>query len=125
MIKLFIRLNILVLLLLILTNSIYAQRTVTVYGQLIELKSYVVDKIMPTSEAGKEIISSALKAGGTMALLERKTNKIVLLLPSEANKNLLEALEPYLGITIFIKGKVYNVGGVRVITVEDVGKYLK
>lgn len=105
--------------------NLFGQKSVTVIGELVELKTFVVDKIKPNSPAGIEVTKEAFKKGGSFALVEKKSNKIILLVPSSNNINLLETLEPYLGMLVFIKGLQYSVGGVRVLTVDDIGKSLK
>lgn len=106
-------------------TNLFAQKTTTVIGEIVELKTFVVDKIKPTSTAGLEVTKENLKQGGTFALLENKTNKIVILIPSNTNKNLFEALDPYLGMKVFVKGQQYSSGGLRILTVDDIGKSLK
>jgi hypothetical protein len=110
---------------LIISSNIFAQKSVTVTGEIVELKTFVVDKIKPNSSAGLEVTKEGLMKGGTFALLENKTNKIVILIPSATNRNLYSALEPYLGMRVFIKGQQYTSGGVRLLSVEDIGKSLK
>ncbi len=110
---------------LILNNSSFAQKAVTVTGEIVDLKTFVVDKIKPNSSAGLEVTKEGFMKGGTFALVEKKTNKIVILIPSSNNPNLYSALEPYFGMQVFIKGQQYSSGGVRLLTVDDIGKSLK
>ncbi len=110
---------------LVFNINLFGQKSVTVTGELVELKTFVVDKIKPNSPAGIEVTKEAFKKGGSFALVEKKSNKIILLVPSSNNINLLETLEPYLGMMVFIKGLQYSAGGVRVLTVDDIGKSLK
>lgn len=110
---------------LFFNTYIFGQKSVTITGEIVELKTFVVDKIKPNSPAGIEVTKEGLMQGGTFALVERKTNKVVILIPSVVNRNLYGVLEPYLGIQVFIKGQQYSSGGVRVLTVEDIGKSVK
>lgn len=102
----------------------FSQKKTTVYGEVVELTSFVKDNIKPTSPAGKEISLENVKKGGSFVLLEKGTGKIVFLIAGTQTK-LDEQLAPYLGIKVFIKGAVYKKGGIRLISVEDIGKYLK
>ncbi|MCS7054034.1 MAG: hypothetical protein NZM09_09930 [Ignavibacterium sp.] len=111
--------------LFIMNSASFAQKAATLTGEIIELKTFVVDKIKPNSPAGLEVTKEGLMKGGTFALLESKSNKIVILIPSAVNRNLYSVLEPYLGMQVFIKGQQYSNGGVRLLSVEDIGKSLK
>jgi hypothetical protein len=110
---------------LVFSTNLFGQKSVTVTGEIVELKTFVVDKIKPNSPSGIEVTKEGLMKGGTFALVEKKTNKVVILIPSAVNKNLYGVLEPYLGMQVFIKGQQYSTGGVRVLTVDDIGKSLK
>ncbi|GEM_PF-4504628 len=110
---------------IIFNSNLFGQKSVTLVGEIVELKTYMVDKIKPNSPAGIEVTKEGLMVGGTFALVEKKTNKVVILIPSAVNKNLYGVLEPYLGTQVFIKGQQYSSGGIRVLTVDDVGKSLK
>jgi hypothetical protein len=110
---------------LILNVSSFAQKAATITGEIVDLKTFVVDKIKPNSSAGLEVTKEGFMRGGTFALVEKKTNKIVILIPSANNPNLYSVLEPYLGMQVFIKGQQYSSGGVRLLTVDDIGKSLK
>lgn len=117
--------SVIALITLVFSSNLFGQKSVTVTGEIVELKTYMVDKIKPTSPAGIEVTKEGLMQGGTFALVERKTNKVVILIPSVVNKNLYGVLEPYLGTQVFIKGQQYSTGGIRVLTVDDIGKSLK
>lgn len=110
---------------LFFSNISFAQKAATVTGEIIDLKTFVVDKIKPNSPSGIEVTKEGFMQGGTFALLESKTNKIVILIPSPTNRNLYGVLEPYLGMKVFIKGQQYTTGGIRVLSVDDIGKSLK
>lgn len=112
-------------LLVLFNNNSFSQKKATLYGEIIELTTFVKDGIKPNTTAGKEITTENLNKGGTFALLEKGTSKIVLLTSSVPEYKLSEQLIPYLGITVFLKGNIYKKGGIRLLDVEDVGKYLK
>lgn len=116
---------ILILGLFLLNNSTIAQKKATVYGEIVELTTFVKDNIKPNSPAGTEITMGNFKKGGTFILLEKGSNKIVFLTAGLPDTKLEEQLTPYLGMTVFIKGPVYKKGGIRLVAVEDIGKYLK
>lgn len=115
----------LILVFLIFTFDGLAQKKATLYGEIVELTTFVKDGIKPNNPAGKEITTENLNKGGTFALLEKGTGKIVLLTSSVPEYKLTEQLTPYLGITVFVKGNLYKKGGVRLLDVQDIGKYLK
>jgi hypothetical protein len=117
--------SVLFILVLFFSINVFAQKAATLTGEIIDLKSYVVDKVRANSPTGIELTTEAFKEGGYFALLERKTNKIVILIPSAVNRHLYGVLQPYLGMQVFIKGKQYSSGGVRLLAVEDIGKSLK
>lgn len=110
---------------IIFSSETFSQKKTTLYGELIELTTFVKDGIKANSPAGQEITTANLKMGGTFALLEKGTGKIVLLTSSSPEYKLDEQLIPYLGITVYLKGGLYKKGGIRLLTVEDIGKYLK
>ncbi len=113
------------LLLVLFSNNSFSQKKTTIYGEIIELTTFIKDGIKPNSPAGKEITTENLNKGGTFALLEKGTAKIVLLTSSVPEYKLSEQLIPYLGETVFVKGNIYRKGGIRLLDVQDVGKYLK
>jgi hypothetical protein len=109
-------------------TSLYAQKkkVTTVHGELVELTSYVKDGIKPTGAAGKEIAMGSIGKGGALALLEKGTNRLFIVVPASPSDTLfLKRLTPYLGAKTFIKGYVTMRSSVRVITAEDIGKSLK
>lgn len=106
-------------------SSTFAQKKVTVYGEIVELSTFVKDNIKPTTPAGTEITLDNFKKGGTFVLLEKGTRKFVFLTGGSPDTKLEDQLKPYLGISVFIKGAVYKKGGIRLISVDDIGKYLK
>lgn len=116
---------ILILGLFLLNNSTVAQKKATVYGEIVELTTFVKDNIKPTTPAGTEITFDNFKKGGTFVLFEKATGKLVFLTGGLPDTKLEDQLKPYLGMSVFIKGAVYKKGGIRLITVEDIGKYLK
>ncbi|RCK71801.1 MAG: hypothetical protein IGBAC_0758 [Ignavibacteriae bacterium] len=115
----------LILIFVFFTTEAIAQKKATLYGEIVELTTFVKDGIKPNSPAGKEITTENLNKGGTFVLLEKGTGKIVLLTSSVPEYKLTEQLTPYLGITVFVKGNLYKKGGIRLLDVQDVGKYLK
>lgn len=116
---------VLILGLALLGNSSFAQKKVTVYGEIVELTTFVKENIKPTTPAGTEITLDRFKKGGAFVLLEKGTGKLVFLTEGLPDIKLEDQLKPYLGISVFIKGVVYKKGGIRLIAVEDIGKYLK
>jgi len=104
---------------------IFAQKTTTVRGELVELTSYIADGIKPNGPAGKEIAIEKIKKGGMFALVEDKTNKILLLSPKSGDTTFVQTVSAFFGIKVAIKGQVYTKGGIRLIVPRDIGKSLK
>ena len=101
------------------------KKRVTVHGDIVEILSYVKEGIKPTSPAGKEIALSNLRKGGSLAIIEKGTNKVYIVSPSPADTAFTKTIQPYLGIRSFIKGTAYTRSGMRVIEIGDIGKSLK
>ena len=75
--KLFILTLIFILSIILISGTSFAQKKGTVYGEIVELTTYVKDNIKPTSPAGVEITVDNQKKGGTFVLLEKGTGKLV------------------------------------------------
>lgn len=123
--KLFILTLIFILSIILISGTSFAQKKGTVYGEIVELTTFVKDNIKPTSPAGVEITVDNQKKGGTFVLLEKGTGKLVFLTSTAAESPLADQVKPYIGITVFIKGAIYKKGGIRLVVLEDIGKYLK
>lgn len=97
----------------------------TVHGDLVELISYVKEGIKPTSVAGKEIALANLGKGGALAMLEKGTNKLYIVAVNAKDSTMMSRVTGFFGTHAFVKGPVATRNGIRVITVQDIGKSLK
>ena len=120
------RITIIVFAFVFCSMLLHAQgKITTVHGELVELTSFVKDGIKPTSVAGKEIATRSLGKGGALAILEKGTARLYVVAPASGDSTFLPRVTAYLGAKTFIKGHVTTRNGIRVITVEDIGKSLK
>ncbi|MBA4311724.1 MAG: hypothetical protein C0417_03745 [Chlorobiaceae bacterium] len=109
---------------LISFGSSYAQKKVTVHGEIVEVTSFIKEGLKPTSPSKKEVIMDNLKKGGMLGIVD-KSNKLYLLVPNQTDTSFVKTVSPYLGIRSFVKGASYIRSGVRILTVDDIGKSLK
>jgi hypothetical protein len=71
-------------------------------------------------EAHKECAIACAKAGQTLAILERKTNKVYILASERPGEDPNKSLIDYVGQAVLVKGKVYTRGGLSAIQVASV-----
>jgi len=105
--------------------QLWAQKSSTVHGDIVEITSYLKEAIIPNSPAGKEIAIENVKHGGAFALLEKGTKRLYLISPKENDTTFVQTVGPFLGVKSFIKGKVFSRSGLRLIMMEDIGKSIK
>lgn len=108
----------------VLFDLSHAQAKQTVHGQLVELGSYVREGIIPTSPGKRDIAMASLKSYGILALVENKTSRVYVLSPASGDTAFVATMTPYLGTMMFVKGSVKTRGGIRLLSVEDMGKSL-
>jgi hypothetical protein len=108
----------------LMSSTSTAQTKATVHGQLVELGSYVREGIIPTSPGKRDIAMASVKSYGVFAIVENKTSRIYVLAPASGDTAFVNTMTPYMGITMYVKGTVKTRGGVRLLTVEDMGKSL-
>lgn len=109
---------------LMMSTSLLAQSKKTVHGQLVELGSYLREGVIPTSPGKRDIAMASLKSYGMLAIVENKTSRVYVLVPASGDTSFVSTMTPYLGSMTFVKGSYATRGGVRLLTVEDVGKSL-
>ncbi len=105
-------------------STSFAQKKTTVNGDIVELTSYLKENIKPSGPAAKEIAMENLRKGGTLAIVQSKTRKVYLLSSAPGDTTFTATVAPYFGLMAYIKGTLYSRGGVNMIVVEDIGKYL-
>jgi hypothetical protein len=117
--------GVLLVLVFVATLSPAQQKISTVHGELVEVTSFVKEGIKPTSPAGKEIAKANLGKGGALAILDKGTNKLYLIAALPSDTTYLPRIIGYLGGNVYVKGPIMTRSGIRLITVEDIGKSLK
>ena len=91
----------------------------TIVGEVIDPACYLVNGAH--GDGHKECATACAKAGQTLAILERKTNKVYLLVTDHPGDDPNKSLLDYVAQTVTIKGRVYSRGGViglMVVSVE-------
>ncbi|HEY7727326.1 MAG TPA: hypothetical protein VID50_02620 [Candidatus Eisenbacteria bacterium] len=90
----------------------------TIVGEVLEPGCYLVNGAH--GENHKECAMACAKAGQTLALLEKKTNKLYLLVSDHPGEDPNRSVIDYVAQTVTIKGRVFTRGGVTGIMVVSV-----
>lgn len=90
----------------------------TIVGEVIDPACYLVNGAH--GEGHKECATACAKAGQTLAILERKTNKVYLLLTDHPGRNPNEKVMDYIAQIVTVRGKLYTRGGVTGLMVQSV-----
>ena len=93
----------------------------TIIGEVIDPACWVINGAK--GEAHKECIVACAKSGQTLAILEKKTNKIYILATERPGDDPNRGVIDYAGQTVLVKGKVYSRGGLIAIQVASVEPY--
>ena len=116
---------VIVVCLLLCVASSFGQVTTklsTIQGIVIDIGSYVQYGMKPDTEDRKGIAEASAKAGNPLGILEQKTGKVYIVTMNQQNTNPNSTLQPFLGIKLFAKGKIFKRGSVQVILLSDIGK---
>ncbi|TMQ66784.1 MAG: hypothetical protein E6K79_02440 [Candidatus Eisenbacteria bacterium] len=90
----------------------------SVIGEVIDPACWVINGAK--GEAHKECAIACAKAGQTLAILERKTNKVYILASERPGEDPNKGLIDYVGQAVLAKGKIYSRGGLLAIQVASV-----
>lgn len=90
----------------------------SIIGEVIDPACWVINGAK--GEAHKECAIACAKAGQTLAILERKTNKVYILASERPGEDPNKSLIDYVGQAVLVKGKVYTRGGLSAIQVASV-----
>ena len=90
----------------------------SIIGEVIDPACWVINGAK--GEAHKECAIACAKAGQTLAILERKTNKVFILASERPGEDPNKTLIDYVGQAVLVKGKVYTRGGLSAIQVASV-----
>jgi hypothetical protein len=93
----------------------------TIIGEVIDPACWVINGAK--GEAHKECMVACAKSGQTLAILEKKTNKIYILATERPGDDPNRGVIDYAGQTVLVKGKVYSRGGLIAIQVASVEPY--
>ena len=97
---------------------VYAAETVTVKGEVIDTYCYAL--MGAKGESHRQCAIDCVKAGIPAGLLEDKTGKVYVLLPSKDKTGLPKGVIDKMARMVSITGKVYTSGGSSFLTVESI-----
>lgn len=90
----------------------------SIIGEVIDPACWVING--SKGEAHKECAIACAKAGQTLAILERKTNKVYILASERPGEDPNKSLIDYVGQAVLVKGKIYSRGGLMAFQVASV-----
>ena len=93
----------------------------TIAGDIIDPSCWVMNGAK--GEAHKECMVACAKAGQTLAILEKKTNKVYILAAERPGEDPNKSVFDYAGMPVLVKGKVYTRGGIMAIQVASIEPY--
>jgi hypothetical protein len=93
----------------------------TIAGDIIDPSCWVMNGAK--GEAHKECMVACAKAGQTLAILEKKTNKVYILAAERPGEDPNKSVLDYAGMPVLVKGKVFTRGGIMAIQVASVEPY--
>lgn len=93
----------------------------TIIGEVIDPACWVINGAK--GDAHKECMVACAKSGQTLAILEKKTNKIYILATERPGDDPNRGVIDYAGQSVLVKGKVYSRGGLIAIQVASVEPY--
>ena len=93
----------------------------TIIGEVIDPACWVINGAK--GEAHKECMIACAKSGQTLAILEKKTNKIYILATERPGDDPNRGVIDYAGQSVLVKGKVFSRGGLIAVQVASVEPY--
>jgi hypothetical protein len=93
----------------------------TVIGEVIDPACWIINGAK--GDAHKECMIACAKSGQTLAILEKKTNKIYILATERPGDDPNRGVIDYAGQSVLVKGKVFSRGGLTAIQVASVEPY--
>jgi uncharacterized low-complexity protein len=93
----------------------------TIAGDIIDPSCWVMNGAR--GEAHKECMVACAKAGQTLAILEKKTNKVYILAAERPGEDPNKSVLDFAGMSVLVKGKVFTRGGIMAIQVASVEPY--
>ena len=89
-----------------------------IVGEVVDPACWLVNGAK--GDTHKECAIACAKSGQTLAILERKTNKLYLLVTERPGEDPNKALIDFVGQSVLVKGKVHSRGGALGIQVASV-----
>ena len=93
----------------------------TIAGEVIDPSCWVINGAK--GEAHKECMVACAKSGQTLAILEKKTNKVYILAAERPGEDPNKSVLDYAGQPVLVKGKVYTRGGIMAIQIASIEPY--
>lgn len=93
----------------------------TVHGEIVDVVSFVSSFAKQDTAA----IRRSAMAGNPLGIYDKKAKRLYIIGRTELNASPGELVLPYLGMRVFVIGRVYYKFGVRVILATDIGKSIK
>lgn len=100
------------------TTSASSTGPKSIIGEVIDPACWVINGAK--GEAHKECAIACSRAGQTLAILERKTNKVYILASERPGEDPNKPVADYIAQAVLVKGKVYSRGGLLAIQVQSV-----
>ncbi len=100
------------------TTSASTSGPKSIIGEVIDPACWVINGAK--GEAHKECAIACSRAGQTLAILERKTNKVYILASERPGEDPNKPVADYIAQAVLVKGKVYSRGGLLAIQVQSV-----
>lgn len=91
----------------------------TIVGEVVDPACWIINGVSGKGHA--ECAASCAKAGQTLAILEKKTNKLYILAADKPGEDPNKGVAEYVGQPVLVKGRVYVRGGaigIRVTSIE-------
>ncbi|MFN0159473.1 MAG: hypothetical protein ACKVRP_15535 [Bacteroidota bacterium] len=113
--------------LLLLTSTMLSAQTknATVFGEVVDIASYMTSGTRASSPEGKEMIEASARGGNPLGILEENTGKIYLVTMKQAGLGANTSLLPWVGMKVAAKGDVYKKGSCQVLVLNVIGKSIK
>ena len=122
------RIFVLILAIMVVGTVAVAQQTpkqTTVYGEVVDVVSYVTNGMKPNNPDRKALAESNAKAGNPLGILETKTGKVYVVVMDQQGVSAASRLVPFFGLKIFAVGRTYKKGGIQIFVLSDIGKSVK
>ena len=97
-----------------------AMKEVTVTGEVIDTKCYLTGMMGGSGEEHKQCAIDCIKGGLPVGVLEKKTNKVYVVVPKAGTKGANEELVQYAAQSVKLTGTVAEKGGQKLLVYSSV-----